>query len=204
LGFLTMFSLRINENQIIWLALIVSLMIHGLLLVFSRTTFIPHAQFSVQPSAQAVEISIEEIKNSNAVSPKAFYISHPRMLLSGVQSRMSGFPTKTFGNDTRLKKADRSISGVKVRANSDYFQNPPPEYPELAKQMRQEGLVMLSVDVDRTGEPLKVEIIQSSGYRLLDQAALKAVSHWKFQPGSIANITVESTVTVPIRFRLEK
>ena len=63
---------------------------------------------------------------------------------------------------------------------------------------------MLAVDVDKEGMPIKVEILQSSGYLLLDQAALKAVRHWKFQPGRIGNISVESTVTVPIRFRLEK
>ena len=70
--------------------------------------------------------------------------------------------------------------------------------------MHQEGIVMLSVDVNKEGDPVSVEVIQSSGFRLLDQAALKAVRHWKFQPGSIGNIPVESTVTVPIRFRLEK
>jgi len=70
--------------------------------------------------------------------------------------------------------------------------------------MRQEGLVMLSVDVNREGAPVHVEVIQSSGYRLLDQAAVKAVTHWKFQPGSIGGIRIDSTVTVPIRFRLEK
>jgi protein TonB len=63
---------------------------------------------------------------------------------------------------------------------------------------------MLGVDVDGAGDPVKVEIIQGSGYSLLDQAALKAVRHWKFQPGSIGNIPVDSTVTVPIRFRLER
>ncbi len=93
---------------------------------------------------------------------------------------------------------------IKVQADPNYFQNPPPEYPELAKQMRQEGLVMLAVDVDREGIPIKVEIKESSGFRLLDQAAVKAVRHWKFQPGRIGNIPVESSVTVPIRFRLEK
>jgi len=184
--------------------LFASLLIHGLLFIFSGTTFIQHAQYSVQPSVQTVEVSIEEMKDPSVVSPTDFYISHPRMLLSGVQSRVSGFPTKTFGNDTGLKKSAHSKSGVKAKVNPDYFQNPSPEYPELARQMRQEGLVMLTVDVGREGIPIKVEIKQSSGYRLLDQAAVKAVSHWKFQPGSIGNIPVESTVTVPIRFRLEK
>jgi protein TonB len=106
-------------------------------------------------------------------------------------------------NDIGQKQVTRSISGVRGKANPNYFQNPAPEYPELAKQMRQEGLIILAVDVDREGLPIKVEINQSSGFRLLDQAALKAVGHWKFQPGRMGDIPVESTAIVPIRFRLE-
>lgn len=59
------------------------------------------------------------------------------------------------------------------------------------------------MDVDREGTPIKVEILQSSGFRLLDQAAVKAVRHWKFQPGRVGDLPVESNVTVPIRFQLQ-
>ena len=183
--FKTMLSLTINESQTIWVGLIGSLLIHGLIFMFSGPTFIQPAQFSVQPSAQMVEVSIEEIKYSGDIQQ--------------TEDRTIKAPERI----NKVKKIVRSISGVKVSANSDYFQNSPPEYPELAKQMRQEGLVMLEVDVDREGLPIKVEIKQSSGYRLLDQAAIKAVSHWKFQPGRVGDIPVESAVTVPIRFRLE-
>lgn len=191
-----MLSFRINEDQTIWAALIVSLMIHGFFLVFSGKTFIQHPQYSVRPSSQMVEVSIEETKIDN----------HSESASPTKVTAFGGIPSKggTFRNDRGLKKKARFISGVKVKANSDYFQNPSPEYPELAKQMRQEGLVMLSVDVNREGDPVDVAIIQSCGYRLLDQAALRAVRHWKFQPGSMGGITVDSTVTVPIRFRLEK
>jgi TonB family protein len=181
-----MFSFLIKDDQTIWLGLIGSLLIHGLLFIFSGTTFIQHAQYSVQPSVQTVEVSIEEITNSRDI------------LQNGDES------IKASVKISKVKEATHSISGVKIKANPDYFQNPSPEYPEFARQMRQEGLVMLDVDVDGAGKPIKVEIIQSSGYRLLDQAALKAVSHWRFRAGSIGNISVESTVTVPIRFRLEK
>lgn len=85
-----------------------------------------------------------------------------------------------------------------------YFQNRPPEYPQLARQMHQEGLVMLSVEVDQKGMPVKVEVKQSSGYQLLDQAALKAVKRWRFQPERIGDIPIRSRVEVPVRFRLEE
>ncbi|MBE7446342.1 MAG: energy transducer TonB [Planctomycetia bacterium] len=70
--------------------------------------------------------------------------------------------------------------------------------------MRQEGLVMLTVVIDRKGMPVKVEVEQSSGYQLLDKAALEAVRRWRFQPERIGNIPTESRVTIPVRFRLEE
>jgi len=171
--------------------LLASLLIHGLLFAFSGTTFIQRPQYSAQPSAQMVEVSIEEIKIDR----------HSE----GARSATEEFKgtLRSFAS-LRMTKILHPKSDVRVKANPDYFQNPSPEYPDLAKQMRQEGLVMLAVDVDRQGFPIKVEIKQSSGYRLLDQAALKAVRYWKFQPGNIGNIPVESTVTMSIRFRLEK
>ena len=70
--------------------------------------------------------------------------------------------------------------------------------------MHQEGLVILRVEVDQKGMPVKVEVEQSSGYQLLDQAALEAARHWRFQPERIGNLPFESKVTIPIRFRLEE
>lgn len=93
---------------------------------------------------------------------------------------------------------------VRTKSKPGYFQNRPPNYPPLAKKMRQEGLVMLTVVIDRKGMPVKVEVEQSSGYQLLDKAALEAVRRWRFQPERIGNIPTESRVTIPVRFRLEE
>ncbi|HQU31874.1 MAG: energy transducer TonB [Planctomycetia bacterium] len=91
-----------------------------------------------------------------------------------------------------------------TKIKPDYLRNQPPEYPQLAKQMRQEGLVILKVEVDQKGVPITVEVEQGSGYQLLDQAALKAVKRWRFQPERIGGMPVKSRVSIPVRFRLEE
>ena len=104
-----------------------------------------------------------------------------------------------------VKAMPRPSQGtIRTKSKPGYFQNQPPKYPQLAKQMHQEGLVTLMVEVDKKGMPVKVEVKQSSGYQLLDQAALAAVRHWRFQPERIGNLPIESKVTIPIRFRLEE
>jgi protein TonB len=94
--------------------------------------------------------------------------------------------------------------GARTKSRPGYLQNRPPIYPPLARKMRQEGLVILRVKVDRKGMPAKVEVEQSSGFQLLDQAALEAVRHWRFEPERIGGMPVESNVAIPIRFRLEE
>ncbi|MDR4499476.1 MAG: energy transducer TonB [Candidatus Scalindua sp.] len=114
--------------------------------------------------------------------------------------------TSTIGKPREtVKFIPRPSQGmIKAKSKPGYFQNRPPRYPPLAKKLHQEGLVMLIVEVNQKGVPVKVDVEHSSGYQLLDQAALKAVRHWRFQPGLIGGMPVESKVSIPIRFRMEE
>jgi len=82
-------------------------------------------------------------------------------------------------------------------------QNPMPEYPDYARRRGWEGRVVLSVEVDETGRGRSVAVKQSSGHKLLDDAALAAVRGWRFVPGMRGNTPIAAQVDVPIRFRLE-
>jgi protein TonB len=177
-----------DNKQDIVIAWIAALLIHLLFFSLSGKIFIKSPQFAIAPSRE-IEINL---------------IDEPREMTQVQKEAKPVIKTARRIAPKIAKPAAKLSVQVKAKAKLDYIQNPPPPYPELARQMRQEGIVMLSVDVDRTGKPVRVEIIQSSGYHLLDQAALKAVSHWKFQPESMGNVSIESTVTIPIRFRLEK
>ena len=84
-----------------------------------------------------------------------------------------------------------------------YLKNPAPPYPREALQQNQEGLVMLSVFVDRSGHAVDVNVKQSSGFPLLDESALKTVKKWKFSPGRMGFLSTESQLQVPIRFLLK-
>jgi protein TonB len=78
-----------------------------------------------------------------------------------------------------------------------------PEYPEEARRGGQEGLVVLSVEVLKDGSVGRIEIITSSGYPLLDDSAIRAVKRWQFTPATVNGQPTESTIKIPIRFRLQ-
>lgn len=62
-----------------------------------------------------------------------------------------------------------------IRARPDYRKNPEPPYPLAARRRRQEGVVLLSVKVSAQGRAVRVELKQSSGVSVLDEAAIQAV-----------------------------
>ena len=78
-----------------------------------------------------------------------------------------------------------------------------PEYPLSARQLGQEGLVILKALINRDGSVCTLVVAQSSGYQALDQEALKRVKTWHFQPATYMGIPLETWVIIPIRFRLE-
>ncbi|MFI5304674.1 MAG: energy transducer TonB [Nitrospiria bacterium] len=83
-----------------------------------------------------------------------------------------------------------------------YLRNIPPVYPPIAKRMRIEGSVRLRVFVSSAGLPKEIEIVQSSGSTILDDAAVKAVQNWSFVPAKKGTDPVAAWVEIPIKFSL--
>lgn len=82
-------------------------------------------------------------------------------------------------------------------------QNPLPDYPLEALQNGYEGTVHIRVKIDKNGMVLAARIDKSSEYGCLDAAALAALKAWVFKPGHIDNKSIESELTVPIKFVLD-
>ena len=84
-----------------------------------------------------------------------------------------------------------------------YDKNPPPEYPLIARRRGFQGTVVLEVLVDRNGRVGDLRVFNSSGYKVLDRAAVKSVSEWIFRPAIKGNENIEMWVRVPVCFQLK-
>jgi len=89
-------------------------------------------------------------------------------------------------------------------SHAAYLHNPKPRYPRAARQRGMQGLVKLTVMVDVDGQPVSVDLNQSSGFSVLDREAIKAVRQWRFAPARRGNTNVAGEVMVPIHFKLDK
>ena len=90
------------------------------------------------------------------------------------------------------------------RFDAAYLNNAAPSYPPIARRRGEQGKVLLYVLVKADGSAGQVELRNSSGSSTLDQSALEAVKHWRFIPARLGADNIDSSVLVPLVFRLER
>jgi len=88
------------------------------------------------------------------------------------------------------------------RGFAGYRNNPAPDYPALAQDRGLQGQVILKVQVLATGKPAAINVEKSSGHKVLDDAAIKAVQGWAFEPARRGQTPIDGWVKVPLNFKL--
>ena len=83
---------------------------------------------------------------------------------------------KTMGEGKKATEKTESIPSVPEGiTNGSEYGVTTPEYPSLSKLRGEEGKVLLSLTLNEKNELVAVEVLQTSGFPLLDRAALNAV-----------------------------
>jgi periplasmic protein TonB len=92
--------------------------------------------------------------------------------------------------------------------------SPDPEYSQAARVVKREGTVLLGVILGRDGSPDDVWVIRKFVYSNgeqktfkalglgLEQKAIEAVRHWKFEPATKDGEPVPVFLNVEVTFRL--
>lgn len=93
---------------------------------------------------------------------------------------------------------------TQARFDADYLNNPAPVYPLTSRMMKEQGTVLLLVNVSAQGDAERVRLHQSSSKPRLDEAAQEAVRHWRFVPAKRGAQAVPASVIVPIVFELDR
>lgn len=91
---------------------------------------------------------------------------------------------------------------VPPRADAGQLSNPAPAYPSLSRRLREEGIVLLEILIKANGTVGEIKLKRTSGFKRLDDAAMKAVAHWRFQPATQAGKAIDFWYEQPIEFDL--
>ena len=77
-----------------------------------------------------------------------------------------------------------------------------PKYPDIARDSRVEGEVVLLVYIDRRGDVRKAEVQSSPGLPALDEAAKEAAYKCKFKPAEQQGVPVGVWYSLVMQFKL--
>jgi len=92
---------------------------------------------------------------------------------------------------------------VKFEVPANPVRMPPPEYPSVSKIMGQEGTVWIKMLVNLDGTVMKVAVMKSSTFPLLDSAAVECGREWKFSPAIQNQKPVRVWVATKMNFELK-
>jgi TonB family protein len=96
-------------------------------------------------------------------------------------------PDSTWKELERLSGADlakkaREWWDANPLTSAGDIKGPLPEWPDIARQARVQGVLVFECTVSPGGKPIDVKVLK--GIPLLDQSAIEALKKWQFEPRS--------------------
>ncbi|GAA4342249.1 hypothetical protein GCM10023144_44050 [Pigmentiphaga soli] len=87
--------------------------------------------------------------------------------------------------------------------NIEYLVKPQLEYPYTSRRLREEGRVMVRIYVNTQGVVYQADLVSSSGFPRLDQAALETARKTRFKPATENGTPVAGFINLPFDFYLK-
>ena len=169
----------------------------------------PEPEPEPEPASQPDPIVAKKPKQSPPEPP-------PLRKVQSKPIQANSTPKKTLPNRERMsasvqqhgleQQTETTKTPVRVSVSQLAFDgNPPmPHYPRQARLKGDEGLVVVRIIIDRLGRVEKCFVVRSSGFGLLDAAALEASTALRFKPYRVNAKSKRTVVDMPFNFLLNK
>jgi protein TonB len=120
--------------------------------------------------------------------------------IGGVLGGVIGGKTMTPVTPKEIKRAPVRVGGHVREPRA--IKQIEPAYPPLARQTHMQGVVVIDAILDEHGNVVEMKVV--SGPPLLMQAALAAVSQWKYEPTYLNDEPVAVQMNITVTFRLSQ
>jgi TonB family protein len=115
---------------------------------------------------------------------------------NGTAKFRDGDEIRKIGHLPSLPPLVTSKHWVSAEVKAATVSSPQPVYPLAARKQHWTGAGDFVCHIRADGTVASVDVRRSTGHQVLDQAAITALQHWRFQPGTMKSINV------PINFRM--
>ena len=112
-----------------------------------------------------------------------------------------GAKSESVSKDETVTNAKNPV--VKVLAPLKIIREVKPVYPQEALDKKLQGEVLIEVNTDIYGRAMKSKLVKGK-HKILNDAALKAVKQWVYEPGILNGVPQEAKFEVLIEFKLPK
>lgn len=164
-------------------------------LAASKTELKAKTAMPRKTEAPKLEAASKRIARKKVNAPKKTNAAARQKAREGSSEKQIG---SNFRTDAKMQPGQANETAPMLASNM-----PRPPYPVLARKRGQEGTVHVRCQVDASGNLVSTNVAKSSGFKLLDEAALKAVGKWKFKPGRKNGTNIAGSVIVPVQFKLQ-
>jgi periplasmic protein TonB len=178
------------------------------------------AAYWMQPESPAVLVNEMSVSFANMQMQQADVAPQSKPRLSAPEPRSDPLPPSLLAVKEEVQPVQQNaapsspaqqnatppspvVLDTEPDYRADYLNNPRPPYPMVARRMGYYGKVVLDVEVLDEGTAGDVKLYQSSGYGILDNAAMQTVKTWHFTPARHLGRPVTQRFLVPIKFSLE-
>lgn len=157
----------------------------------------PEKSFAARPTTQDIE-KPHTAMSTPAELANALILPGTSFTASDIQTGEDRPAIAAIPYEGSLERPSASASqGPKLLSS-----NPKPDYPREARRRGWQGEAVVRASVNPGGESEAVILLASSGYGLLDDAALSAVRRWRFSPARKNGEPVAASIDLPVRFTL--
>lgn len=163
-------------------------------------------------TAKATPVEPKIIVSSKALPPPSqVFVPTPETFIvqtpSPIAATTNTIPTEVVVKNTitapvATPSPAPEQTGPRVVSAVEYVNAPKADYPSIAKRMGEEGRVVMEVLVNEKGRAEKVNVVQSSGFKRLDEAAKLALMRALFKPYLEDGKAMTMLATASINFSL--